>query len=357
MVNPVSNPRPARDNAYSYIRALSCFAIVLLHTVFCAVSLFADDTSDAQYVLSNLLDNNLMWAVPCFLMVSGALLLDPAREMSIGKIFRKYISRLLIALVAFCVLFRVLEVIVYRETVTLPLVLDGLYEIWSGQSWSHVWYLYLMIGIYLLLPFYRMIAAQATDAQLRYLLAVYLVFLSLMPILGIWDVENGFYIHVSTIYPFHFFCGRALKSGALKVSRRLAALLLLAGTAGISVFSLLFDLTDVYGVDIFFGYNSIFVVLQAAGVFSLFAPHRKEAAPAAKTPGLCVKAVLCFDGCSFGVYLIHMIFVRGVFKHTPIQPYAPGSWLILLGVTVGITLVSWLCTWLLKKIPGVKEIL
>ena len=88
----------SRVYSFSYLRAVACFAIVLLHTVFCAVSLFPEEASATQALLSNIVVNNMMWAVPCFLMVSGALLLNPERPVTVKKCLTKYIPRMLIAL-------------------------------------------------------------------------------------------------------------------------------------------------------------------------------------------------------------------------------------------------------------------
>ena len=91
----------SRVYSFSYLRAVACLAIVLLHTVFCAVSLFPEEASATQALLSNIVVNNMMWAVPCFLMVSGALLLNPERPVTVKKCLTKYIPRMLIALVVF----------------------------------------------------------------------------------------------------------------------------------------------------------------------------------------------------------------------------------------------------------------
>ena len=56
---------------------------------------------------------------------------------------------------------------VNHEPVNAETLLSGFYEIFSGTSWSHVWYLYIMIGIYLLLPFYHKIASNSTAGELR----------------------------------------------------------------------------------------------------------------------------------------------------------------------------------------------
>ena len=110
---------------------------------------------------------------------------------------------------------------------------------------------------------------------------------------------------------------------------------------------------------VFYGYSSIFVILQSIGVFTLFgcAADKTGAPRKEKSPGVFGKFVLEIDKCSFGIYLIHMIFVRGILKHTKIHPYGAGSPFVLIGLTLGIFLVSFILTWILKKIPGVKKIL
>ena len=218
-----------RVHSFSYLRAAACLAIVLLHTVFCAVSLFPEEASATQALLSNIVVNNMMWAVPCFLMVSGALLLNPERSVTVKKCLTKYIPRMLIALVVFCLLFRALEILVNHEPVNAETLLSGFYEIFSGTSWSHVWYLYLMIGIYLLLPFYHKIASNSTAGELRCLMIVYVIFLSLVAVLKTFGISVGFYICVSAIYPFYLFCGYALRQGVWRVNRGLGLLFLLIG--------------------------------------------------------------------------------------------------------------------------------
>lgn len=50
-----------------------------------------------------------------------------------------------------------------------------------------------------------------------------------------------------------------------------------------------------------------------------------------------------------------MIFVRGILKHTKLHPYGAGSPFVLIGLTLGIFLVSFILTWILKKIPGLRK--
>ncbi|MCQ2512339.1 MAG: acyltransferase family protein, partial [Lachnospiraceae bacterium] len=65
------------NNRYSYIRSLACIGIVFLHMIYGAVTIYGGDAAELPRNISWIVVNNLYWAVPCFVMVTGALLLDP----------------------------------------------------------------------------------------------------------------------------------------------------------------------------------------------------------------------------------------------------------------------------------------
>lgn len=171
-----------RIPGYSLLRVLACIAIIILHMFASAEILFQNVITPEQITGSNIIVNCMMWAVPCFVMVTGALLLDENREVSFDKLFNKYILRALGALVVFSMVFRIFDIIMDKESFGLKSILKGFYEIFTGTGWSHIWYLYLLIGLYLLLPFYKKIAKASSNSELKYLLVIYLIFLSLIPL-------------------------------------------------------------------------------------------------------------------------------------------------------------------------------
>lgn len=336
--------------SFSYLRSIACIAVIVIHTVYCAILMYGGSLTMTQTVVSRAVMNCMMWAVPVFVMVTGALLLEPSRTLTLRKLFGKYIARVFGALVFFGVLFRVIDMLTGGEERSVKGFFGGFYEVFSGTSWSHLWYLYLLIGLYLLLPFYRKIAAASTAGEMKYLLLVSLVFLSLKPILQIFQIQCGFYIHVATIYPFFLFCGYALKKGLLKIPPAAGALLALAGTAGIAVLTAVRWNQGIETLELFFEYSSIFVAMQAVGIFALALGVISGKITPLK------RLMEKLDGCSFGVYLIHMIFVRLIFKHTALNPYEQGGALCFAAMVLGFLAVSWLVTWVLKKIPGVRAI-
>lgn len=339
-------------NSFSYIRAVSCMAIILLHTVFTALGLYGNSLNQGEDVAYRVVTNNLMWAVPCFLMVTGALLLNKTRQISYRKLFFQYILRVVLAIVVFVFIFSLIDTFFGPEAPGVKVFFTQMSEVFTGKSWSHMWYLYCLTGLYLLLPFYKKIVNTSSVGELRYLLVICVVFLSLLPILKIWDMKCGFYIHISSIYPFYFFAGYYLwEQWKEKKNTSKYAIVFAAGTLILTVFSVLRWSRGIEAFDSFFGYSSILVIAQACGLFALFMNLGVDKV------GILGKLLIKIDENSFGMYLIHMILVRYIFKQMKINPFTHGDWLCIIGIVIVVAILSWVVTWGLKKCPVFKRIL
>lgn len=366
-----------RIDYLSYIRVAACLAIILLHTVDAAIIMYGDLLTTQARTASLSIVHCMMWAVPCFVMVTGALLLDKNKSIGIKDVFLKYILRILIALCAFSLIFALFDMLMNRMPFSFNFILTAAKNVVTGNGWAHLWYLYLLIGIYLLLIFYKMIAANASSRQLKYLLIVYFIFLSILPLAKMINIQIGFYILVSTIYPFFLFAGYAISSGKIKINKVVCILFALIGIAGMVVSTILDGRTPLISAGNLLGYSSVFVVLLALAVFTgfkyiwgrksneeeeiiLVAEHSdiQPEIKGAKKNGAIKRFVLQLDRCSFGIYLIHMIFIRLVFRYWGLNPYAKEpTFLIFAGVALAIFFVSFGITYLLKMIPGVRKIL
>ncbi|WP_176421841.1 acyltransferase [Fibrobacter sp. UWB3] len=52
-----------------------------------------------------------------------------------------------------------------------------------GHAWYHLWFLYMIIGLYILVPLIRVFTTYATKKQYHYLFILYFLFGSLLPLL------------------------------------------------------------------------------------------------------------------------------------------------------------------------------
>ncbi len=334
----------------SFLRAFACIAIVLLHTVNSAAILYESRISRSVYAGSMAVVEALSWAVPCFLMVTGALLLDPAREISLKKLFSKYILRVVIALAAAVLLFRAFDMLLNGEVLTASAVGRGFLNILTGKSWSHLWYLYVLIGLYLLLPLFRAAAEKLSVATLWYLVLVLFVFVSLLPLLELLDLSVGFSIPVSSIYPLYLFAGYLIFKKPLP--KALAILLVLVGAGGLAAAAYLCYDKGLSFLNVLLNYASPLTALLSCGVFSLFASIPADSGE----KNFFTRALCALDRASFGIYLIHLIFIRLILRYWGVDPYAIGIW-SFAAVCLAALAVSWLIVWILCLIPGVGTVL
>ena len=101
----------------------------------------------------------------------------------------------------------------------------------------------------------------------------------------------------------------------------------------------------------FWSYSSILVVIQSVSIFALCDQFK------GKVKGIISVILLEIDKYSFGIYLIHMVFIRLILRYMKFNPYngnMPLNFVLLIGSTF---LVSYGCAKILKMIPVLKKIL
>ena len=340
----------------SRLKALACIAVVVLHS-FYAANAFAADTGAQSAMLS--IRNAMMWAVPCFVMASGALLLDRNRILSGKKLFGKYIPRMAIALVVFSLLFSLFDAVLIKHSSAGDTVKDIFSDIFLGTGWAHMWYIYLMLAIYLLLPFYKMISANAKPNDLKYLLLVYCVFLSVIPFIEtISGKKLPFYICVYTIYPLYLFLGHVLHTGIIRLPKNACGIMFLICT-GITAMLTVYSCTSAETAPESSGkvkalietYAFPLYIAASIGAYGYFRRTKNKPVPVLDT----IAAEL--DSCSFGIYLIHMVVLKYIFAVMKFNPFEHGGTIAVIGICLITLVISYVITRLLKFVPCVNRII
>ena len=336
--------------SFSWLRSLGCIAIIVLHTT--SYSLVAAgaqgyEVTSSQRIGVLLAQYSCMWAVPVFVMVTGALLLDPARQLTWEHLRKRYIGRIGKVILVFGLIFIAFDLAMngIAETANnsplfaahpismdsptfttwLYVVLCSVGDLLTGHSWPHMWYLYMLLGLYLLMPFFRKIVANSNEKELRYLVCLLIVFISLLPLLGLANVSTDYRFSVATVYPLYLLLGYAVQNRAIRVPRWAAWTSLVLSTVGIWL-AVWFLHEDSATLSIFTSYNSILVALQSTSIFTLFTQQnrKREDLP---------KPLKQFDKCTFGIYLIHFVFVKLLLRYAHWNPFAD-VWLFLVIVLV-----------------------
>ena len=126
------------------IRILSCIFVIVIHVTnyFCRAY---GEITQGEYVFTLALDTIARVSVPCFFMISGALLLG--REEPLKK-HGKRLLRFLIALAVWSAVYYLWNTCYMKTDYQLK-------EILYVPTEPHLWYLYAMIPIYMTLPFFQ----------------------------------------------------------------------------------------------------------------------------------------------------------------------------------------------------------
>ncbi len=138
-------------------RAAGAVAIVLLH-VLVSTNLAADLSRARRIAYAIVGIVGCRWAVPAFFMVSGALMLNPARSMDWHKVLL-HVRRMLLVIATFGTAFALMEEVWTRMRGGMEmgpsLVFIVIRDVLTMRTWDHLWFVYAMAGVYLFVPAMR----------------------------------------------------------------------------------------------------------------------------------------------------------------------------------------------------------
>jgi surface polysaccharide O-acyltransferase-like enzyme len=282
------------QNWVDLLRVVSAFAVVLLHLAAC----LSQQPGNPGWLTGEIYDALTRWCVPVFVMVSGALLLDDAKRTEpAGVFYRKRLGRLGWAFafwVAFYVLLGWADSAIFRQPHDFHKVL---HDVLTGRPWSHLWFLYMIIGLYVVVPIIRRWILPLKNNALFWLIAVLLVATSVSNFWGILTdrQENPFMLWFLD-YLGYFLAGYYLRFRAKKILPAWLALGLFFVSVFVSVFGMNHILRDGGGFQIarwFHHYQNPCVVIASLSIFMLGMRSSVPAWAAAVAP------------LTFGIYLIH----------------------------------------------------
>ncbi len=126
----------------------------------------------------------MYWAVPVFFMITGVLLLNPDKKITPKQCITKYSYRVLLALIVFGTPFAILKTIIEKHSLNPFYIILAFKAVIENNSFGHLWYLYTLIGIYLVLPYLKKMVNNSKDSEIKFLLIVLFIIDFCFPILS-----------------------------------------------------------------------------------------------------------------------------------------------------------------------------
>jgi len=155
-------------------------------------------------------------------MISGVLFLNPEKAMPISRFFSRYVLKLFLTLVLIAIPAEVaLQVFLSGFQFFPSQIKMAILNIVSGKTQTHFWFLYLIIGLYLITPLLRTFTKYANKKEYEYILVLLFVFTSFIAtVKKICAINIGFNIPISSAYVMYFLLGYYLHHYNISVSNK-----------------------------------------------------------------------------------------------------------------------------------------
>ena len=298
------------------------------------------------------------WAAPIFCMISGALFLDPDRNVSIKKLYTKSIPRILVGLIFWSGLYVAYSMYVNNVEFTKAEIIKKI----AGGHY-HQWYLYMIIGFYILVPILRKITE---DKKLtRYFTAVCIAFTFILPFIQKhpkldWTpaITSKMFMSLPG-YLAYFLLGYYITKFDFNKLVKLLLYIAGIGSFAITVTETVEKSRELgYYYTLLLNYNSITVLIQTVFVFVLI----KDICSLINFGKRSEKLISSLSKDTFGIYQAHPMVIVILVKLTTFDtvgfPNSPVTPLIAIPVIVITSyLVCEVISHILNKIPIIKNYL
>jgi surface polysaccharide O-acyltransferase-like enzyme len=321
----------------------------------------------------NIYDSLTKWAVPIFIMVSGACNLRVFNKQELEQVtvkqeiktISKKTLHLFCVIIFWSILYRLIfflgRYFIKREIFDFYDILNIFSGIIFSPAWYHLWFLYMLIGIYLLIPIIRIFVTISKRGYIEYILVLFFLFGTFLPLcdsfLGLSPFfknrEIYFQIPELSGYIGYFIAGYYFANYELNKKIKVAICIL----AVLSMFSMIFGtaILSLYDGE----YNRIFdenilatTMFVSYFIFSFF----KEKLFNKQMPMKYKQIIINISKNTFGIYLIHPL-VLEIFNVLGLNSLIMNSAISIPIISILIIFVSYICTIILGKIPILKNIL
>lgn len=338
------------------LRIMATIAVIATHISTAEMDSLAYNSTD--WHIHNFYTSASRWCVPIFVMVSGALFCDKQKSLNLRRLYNKNILRIFTSIITWSFLYALFQYYTidkYHNISSLVgLTIIGHY---------HMWFLYMIIGIYLVLPIYKYISEKTKTLQ--YFLITSFIFVFILPTCinatgiilpnKIWQAITSHpnfyntlisnYQHISPKlllgYSFYFLLGHYLNS--ITLSKKVYNYIFVGGAIGfiyIATFTFVSSSNEQICKD-YYHYLSIGCFLEAVSIFCIIKTHCGKIRY--NIPPILI-------GTSFGTYLLHPMIIETLQTYFKIPHYITPLLSIPLFV-ITIYIISMLIISLLLRIP------
>lgn len=279
-----------RNNSIDLLRVIASVAVIFIHVSTAPVS--STSVAVSGKILNNmeLIHILMQWSVPVFFMITGFCMMQK-ESCTYSYCFSK-ILKYIKTLFTVGLFYALLEGFYSERTINLKVIMNSFKSVIGGYTWEHMWFVYSIIGIYLVIPIIHCFMKQESKNTII-LTTLLLLFNILIPAISK-------YFPIGAEFPFDGYLVYVCFGGMVAkctIDKKWMYL------SFIAVITSIFYLYVNAGEQLFVFKHPI-VCFMAIGIFLLISQINFN----------CNKVILEIAKCSWGIYLLHPFFMNIALK-------------------------------------------
>ena len=313
---------------YDILRIIAAFSVVMLHSS--SQFWYELPVTDVNWLITNSYDALFRFGVPIFVMISGALFLNPAKEVNVKRLFTHNIWRIVVLYGVWSCVYGLYDCRAFD--VELVSWKDYVREMLGGRY--HLWFLPMIAGIYCMIPVLHSLVNRGEKSVLKYFLMLFVVF-QLGPFTLkalIWQDDLHYLLNMIEIpmacsYVGYFVLGYYIAHVGIekKYHRWIYMGAVIASVCNVVLGNLLALKKGTPIADIYDSY-SIFTFIIVVALYLYFVENKSKF----QLHGVWEKLVREISACTLGIYVMHV----GVMEIWKNAGFHPMSMPMILGVPV-----------------------
>ena len=295
--------------------------------------------------------------VPLFLMLSGALLLQPIKsDEPLSVFFKKRWVRIGLPSIFWGIAYFAWDFLVQNIPFSAAAIVQGI----LNGPYTQMWYLYVLVGLYLLTPILRVTIVHADETILKYFVILWVVGVAILPFFGLFTIFRlNSNVFALTGYVGFFVLGAYLAT--VQIRRKTLWILITLGTT-LTAFGTYALAATIGGSEMYFfqQYFSPTVILVSVMVFLLLFTIKPPAVQKEIKPSTGNKLIKLISQNTLGIFFIHVMIIESIEKgyfglsinRDMLNPIIEVPLLTVIVLFASLAIIL-----LLKKVPYLKRLI
>lgn len=333
------------------LRILSIFSVIVIHSATSIYTKFNSVSID-WWIIGDFYASSSRWAVPIMVMIGGTLLLD--KDYTIKTFFKKRFNRVLIPFLFWGIIYTIW---IYWNKIIASKPLPWFAIIKSfitGPVYYHLWFVYMIFGIYLVTPILRVYVKNADLDNIKYFLIIWFISNGIIAYTDkIANIKISVETYFFTGYVGYFLLGYYLNK--IRLNKKQIGYIYIIGLIGLMITVIgttMLSIDKGNYVRTFNRYLGPSMIMVSIGIFVFIKNIKWDILLNNERLN---KIIIDASAVSFGVYLIHAL-ILDILRSLNLDVTLFNPILSIPLMAIGVAIISYTTIKLMKKLPIIGRV-